>query len=343
MVLGLLKFRSITMVFRLSRRWSYRPEVVLVLCCLSFFAGVIVTLATMRIDTARSSNVGSAGSRTKLPTKHPTPVKLAILVLSAAGNTERRAVLRTTWLSNSPTESYRHWFVIGTSDMEIATVNLLDEEQRQYGDLLLLPTVSDKYQFLTEKLLASFAWLSAHQFTHVLKCDDDSYVRVLLLMQLLSDWPRERLYAGFFDGHARPFSKGRWQDTDWDLCDRYLPYALGGGYILSRDLLHHLAENRDVLRRFACEDVSVGAWLAPLKIHRRHEPRFDTEFRSRGCNNQYIITHKQTPNEMLIKHRNLESLGRLCEKELRTRFSYIYDWSQPPSKCCKRTNDSSIP
>lgn len=46
-------------------------------------------------------------------------------------------------------------------------------------------------------------------------------------------------------------------------------------------------------RIFRNEDVSVGAWLAGLDVRYVHDPRFDTEFRSRGCNNQYIITHKQ--------------------------------------------------
>lgn len=44
---------------------------------------------------------------------------------------------------------------------------------------------------------------------------------------------------------------------------------------------------------FVNEDVSVGIWLAPLRIERRHDRRFDTEWRSRGCLNHYVITHKQ--------------------------------------------------
>uniref|UniRef100_A0A914RJR2 Hexosyltransferase n=1 Tax=Parascaris equorum TaxID=6256 RepID=A0A914RJR2_PAREQ len=48
------------------------------------------------------------------------------------------------------------------------------------------------------------------------------------------------------------------------------------------------------------EDVSVGAWLAGLDVRYVHDPRFDTEFRSRGCNNEYIITHKQTPQSLEV-------------------------------------------
>lgn len=41
------------------------------------------------------------------------------------------------------------------------------------------------------------------------------------------------------------------------------------------------------------EDVSVGGWLGPTKANRVHSIRFDTEAKSRGCHNSYIITHKQ--------------------------------------------------
>ncbi|VBB32024.1 unnamed protein product, partial [Acanthocheilonema viteae] len=91
------------------------------------------------------------------------------------------------------------------------------------------------------------------------------------------------------------------------------------------------------------EDVSIGAWLAGLSVHYVHDPRFDTEFRSRGCNNQYIITHKQTLYSLKKLYASVVNTGKLCEKEYRIRPSYVYDWSVPPSMCCVRQNGSTIP
>ncbi len=65
----------------------------------------------------------------------------------------------------------------------------------------------------------------------------------------------------------------------WALCDLYLPYATGGGYLLGSQLVAYLAENAHHLTRFFNEDVSVGAWLAPLNITRVHDTRFDTEWK----------------------------------------------------------------
>ena len=73
--------------------------------------------------------------------------------------------------------------------------------------------------------------------------------------------------------------RGKWAEADWFVCDRYVPYAVGGGYVLSADLVRYLNANADLLQRYRSEDVSLGLWLAPLRIHRVHDPRFDTEYR----------------------------------------------------------------
>ena len=78
------------------------------------------------------------------------------------------------------------------------------------------------------------------------------------------------LYWGFFDGRA-PVIRGekeRYRETEYVLCDRYIPYALGGGYVLSANIVGFLADNAAVLKPYRAEDASVGTWLAPLKIHR---------------------------------------------------------------------------
>ncbi|XP_016076758.1 PREDICTED: beta-1,3-galactosyltransferase 6 [Miniopterus natalensis] len=146
----------------------------------------------------------------------------------------------------------------------------------------------------------------------------------------------EKTLRGFFSGRGRVKPGGRWREAAWQLCDYYLPYALGGGYVLSADLVRYLRLSREYLRAWHSEDVSVGAWLAPVDVQREHDPRFDTEYKSRGCSNQYLVTHKQSLEDMLEKHQTLTREGRLCKQEVQLRLSYVYDWSAPPSQCCQR-------
>ena len=109
-----------------------------------------------------------------------------------------------------------------------------------------------------------------------------------------------------------------------------------------QDLVQYLATNSKYLQMFKNEDTSVGTWLGPLKIHRVHDVRFDTEFRSRGCNNRYLVSHKQSVEDFRSKHYSLQAKGLLCENEVKTRMSYQYNWNTVPSKCCVR-NDTSLP
>jgi galactosylxylosylprotein 3-beta-galactosyltransferase len=113
--------------------------------------------------------------------------------------------------------------------------------------------------------------------------------------------------------------------------------------VLSRDLVEYVSRNALLLKMYRNEDASMGAWLAGLDVHYVHDPRFDTEFRSRGCSNQYLITHKQSPADLESLYRTLIDTGNLCRSEYRSRASYVYDWAQPPSLCCARGNDSRIP
>uniref|UniRef100_T1JN38 Hexosyltransferase n=1 Tax=Strigamia maritima TaxID=126957 RepID=T1JN38_STRMM len=234
---------------------------------------------------------------------------LVVLIFSSVFNMEHRDTIRQTWLKNSGIEII-HFFAIGSAKLGPSEEKTLQSENARFGDLLLLPDV----------------------------VDDDSFVQLnLLFKELDSLKEKDRLYWGYFDGRASVKHQGHWKEVDWILCDHYLPYALGGGYVVSRDLVEYIYVNEKLLKLYKSEDVSLGTWLAPLDIRRIHDPRFDTEFKSRGCLNSYIVTHKQNIDEMRRKFGLFEERGKICNVELQHRFPYQYDWKVPPSKCCNRT------
>ena len=273
----------------------------------------------------------------------PYQAFLVILLLVGPNQYEERKTIRQTWLSQTP-KDVLNYFVLGTKNLATAERQHLEVENKEHHDLLLLDTFQDSYHALTKKILEAYKWLDANvDFQFVFKGDDDTFVHVDALLRELRQKPPHLLYWGFFDGRARVKRRSRkWAENKWVLCDRYLPHALGGGYVLSSDLVHFLALNSELLTLYNSEDVSVGTWLAPLDIHRVHDPRFDTEYKSRGCFNEYIVTHKQDRQMMHEKHEQLQRTGRLCASEYRIYLSYKYNWQVLPSKCCIR-NDSSIP
>ena len=304
-----------------------------------------------------------------------------IFILSAPRNSDARRTIRETWLSRAQAHAldgalpnqmrvyYRivSWhFVVGTLALDERSRQELQSEQDVYSDILLLDHLVDSYGNLTEKLLASFVALveTGLQFEYLLKCDDDSFVRLEALLFELenlrfgiaddSPWyqfqgaspydPQRPLYMGFFRGDAPVQRAGAWREGSWFLADRYLPYAHGGGYLLSASLVAFVARAAPHLQRYANEDVSLGVWLAPLAINRVHSPRFDTEFVSRGCLNAHIVSHKLRADEQRQRWRALETdnVGgspltlRMCANESERLRAFRYDWHVPPSRCCIR-------
>ena len=46
-----------------------------------------------------------------------------------------------------------------------------------------------------------------------------------------------------------PVANSSWAEPDWFLCDKYLPYARGGGYVFSQRIAKFIADNSAILQR----------------------------------------------------------------------------------------------
>nr|CAB3224847.1 beta-1,3-galactosyltransferase 6 [Phallusia mammillata] len=275
-------------------------------------------------------------------------VFLMVLVMTGPNNIDRRNAIRNTWLAAHVGEKQdgyseiRYRFVIGVKNLPQSITDKLSSENKEYGDLLLLEELEDSYKKLSTKLGLMCEWLQNNiKFAFMLKVDDDTFVRLDKVQWDLKMDPYKyvpTLYWGYFYGKATVKQSGQWKETEWKLCDYYLPYARGGGYVIAFDLVKFVGNNWRMFQTYLSEDVTLGAWLAPLKLTRVHDFRFDTEYKTRGCKNQFIISHKQSIDDMNLKHQSLQSTGDLCEKEVSFFNGYEYNWNVPPSKCCVRSD-----
>lgn len=331
-----------------------------------FIGGCFLTLSLVNVESQGVIDATSF-SMVSLKKYEKQSVKYVTIVLTAPDNAERRNAIRETWLKlptlnfNSSFHSndavppdFRHYFVIGTAGVSERTSRDLKIEQSLHSDILFLPHFEDRYASLTKKLLTTLQWLDMTfpNLLYVLKCDDDSFARMDVFLAEFNDRKRqflktdsgqiyknEMLYWGYFKGNARVRLEGRWAEPDWILCDRYLPYALGGGYVISGGIVRFISKNADYLQLYKSEDAAVGVWTASLaNVNRIHDSRFDTEWASRGCEHSLIIRHKQSPEEMKEMYTNLvKSKGaKLCSVVNLIRPSYQYNWRVLPSTCCSR-------
>ena len=229
-------------------------------------------------------------------------------------------------------------FVLGGKDIPKSTHIRLLEEQRVFHDLIILDNVTDSHDSLTERTLQGFLYMirNNHQFTYLLKCDDDTFVNIATIAKELSLRTHHgRFYWGEIWGANL---NGTYAELGWSICETYLPYAFGGGYVLSRDLVVLMAQNTPSLKVYNNEDVSIGAWLAPYNVEVVHDARFDTGSESRGCKPEYIVTHTILEPQLVEKYfHTMKKRGMFCtQKDQWSRYAgHVYDWSGPPSQCCK--------
>lgn len=200
----------------------------ILLSTLSFILGCTLTLFYLHATTFKTIALPQGHNR----------YKLLVLVTSAVKNQNRRDAIRETW--GRPNGNVEILFVLSRH-------RRLNAEKLVHNDILEVD-VPDEYRLLSRKLLESFNSVRAMHFEYLLKCDDDSFVDVPRVIGELERAPNTRYYWGYFDGDAHIKRAGKWKETGWILCDKYLPYALGGGYILSKDLIIYIVNNRDYLR-----------------------------------------------------------------------------------------------
>lgn len=243
-----------------------------------------------------------------------------------------------------------HYFATGTESLPFIEMDSLTKEHAKYNDLLLLSDLNDSYSNLTQKLVQSLGAINNIQkFKYLLKVDDDSYVKLDYLLEDLYEYDnivnskqysvkfvRPELYWGYFNGRASIKMRGQWKERNFNLCERYLPYALGGGYLISKNLVQYIAMNHLTLSRYISEDVSMGVWLSAFRnINRKHDIRFDTAYMPRKCKAYHIVLHKRTVNDMKDLYR-----GQLCtfkhanDTSIQRPIEYYYEWDLPQTQCC---------
>lgn len=233
------------MLYKLSRfmqkKLYLRLSVASVLLLLLLFATIVIYLGAFRECASTDKN---ADDKLKY--------RLIVLILTHPDAMRSRDTIRKTWLSDKHS-NVRHLFAIGTVDLQPEQKETLLSERHKYDDLLLLPKLQDSYGTLTKKVLMSLEHAyETYEFDFLIKCDDDSLILVHDVLKELDKWEmrgtRKELYWGFFNGKAQVKRRGPWKEHEWNLCDYYLPYAVGGGYVLSYNLVKFIALNSDLLR-----------------------------------------------------------------------------------------------
>ncbi|KAG4960282.1 hypothetical protein AAZX31_13G203200 [Glycine max] len=263
---------------------------------------------------------------TSLPTSHPSfspqrvlemsetwkasalpkhAVKLFIGVLSASNHFAERMAVRKTWMQAAAIKSSDvvvRFFVALNPRKEVNAV--LRKEAAYFGDIVILPFM-DRYELVVLKTMAICEFgIQNVTAAYVLKCDDDTFIRVDTVLKEIEAVPRKKpFYMGNLNLLHRPLRNGKWAVTfeEWPEAV-YPPYANGPAYIISRDIVTFIISQHKErrLRLFKMEDVSMGMWVEKFNntvaaVQYSH----NWKFCQYGCMEGYFTAHYQSPRQMV--------------------------------------------
>ena len=202
------------------------------------------------------------------------PTFLLIMVPILFSSVESRDLIRDTWYKDfKDSEDVMLRYIMGVNGLTDSQINRLREENNTHGDIVFLDNFTEGIWALTNKTIAVMKWATENvDFTYLMKCDDDTFVYVKNAVIELKRRPTTtRLYYGVIESKHKPIrnNQSKWRDLDWNISDKYLPFARGGCYILSEDLVQLLVRQSHRVKRHPLEDVAVGFWLAPFAHERR--------------------------------------------------------------------------
>ncbi|EDV27077.1 uncharacterized protein TRIADDRAFT_4567, partial [Trichoplax adhaerens] len=196
-----------------------------------------------------------------------SPAFLIAIILSAIDNLNYRQAIRQSWgcqkSSNTSdrSHSWRALFVIGKT--QNGTINTkIEQESQLYGDIILGEFI-DSYQNLTYKTLLGMKWAYTYcKPRFILKVDDDVFVNTFLLYnELLKLKNKHDFYTGYGHFHIRPHRDQlhKWYVPFQDYPREYFPdYCIGGGYVLSGDLLGKILRVEPRIKKVRLEDAYTG-------------------------------------------------------------------------------------
>lgn len=268
-------------------------------------------------DTAGGHSTINSSYRSSSPAVHTRQVQLFVGVVSACSNREKRDAVRQTWTQHPAL--VRVVFVVSkprTPEM----LQRIRQEAAAENDIVFVGHIDEHYHNLTYQSLEIFraAVMWSGPVTHVLKCDDDSYIHVDRLVQFLELHPLNHTWAGSIDTSFHPIrdpsskwfvSKAEWPEDRSDI-----KWSHGPGYVITADLVRLMVAGGVVACApgplFKLEDVAVGSWLSCLEkeqnitIHLARGPGFNID----GCAVNDLVSHYRTPAEM----RCMYSYGGQC-------------------------------
>lgn len=260
--------------------------------------------------------------------KGPGEIFLLFAIKSTPKNFESRQAVRETWGREGLYENglqVRTVFLLGRSSADDPNLNkLVSFEAQQFQDLLVWD-FHDSFYNLTLKEHVFFKWMleNCPRVSFVFKGDDDVFANTQAILNHLQSLEPEQataLYTGQVISNANPLRdpKIKYYVPQSFYEGPYPPYAGGGGFIFSGNLLPSLYHVSFYIPFFPIDDVYNGMCFKALGISATKHDGFKTfDIREQDRENPCIykdllLVHQRDPQQTMRLWRNMHSAMLTC-------------------------------
>lgn len=250
----------------------------------------------------------------KAPSLPTEPVDLFIGILSAGNHFAERMAVRKSWMQYNLVKSANvvTRFFLAVHGRKEVNVELMKEAE-YFGDIVMVPYM-DNYDLVVLKTIAICEYgVRSAAAKYIMKCDDDTFVRVDAVMKEVNRQSGRSFYIGNINYYHKPLRHGKWAVTyeEWPE-EAYPPYANGPGYIVSSDIAEYIVSKFEEhkLRLFKMEDVSMGMWVEKFNSSGPVDYVHSLKFCQFGCVEGYYTAHYQSPRQMTCLWEKLQLDGR---------------------------------
>ncbi|KOM44002.1 hypothetical protein LR48_Vigan05g160700 [Vigna angularis] len=205
---------------------------------------------------------------------------MVVGINTAFSSRKRRDSVRETWMPQGEKRKKLEEekgiiirFVIGHSATSGGILDrAIEAEDKKHGDFLRLDHV-EGYLELSAKTRTYFATaVNLWDADFYIKVDDDVHVNIATLGQtLVRHRSKPRVYIGCMKSGPVLSQKGvRYHEPEYwkfgEAGNKYFRHATGQLYAISKDLAAYISNNKQVLHKYANEDVSLGSWFIGLDV-----------------------------------------------------------------------------
>lgn len=244
------------------------------------------------------------------PGRCENDVELLILVPSAMWNFKHREVIRKTWGNkNSSDAKTKMLFFTGISLLNETFQRLFPKEQGQFQDIVEV-NITESYDSLTKKSVALLKWahLNCPGVKYVLKSDDDMFINIQNLVNVLRKMKPRNAILGVKNSHSVPF---RNKGSKWYVSreqypkDRYPTYISGTAYVITGDIISALYNSTLYVPSLFIEDVYLnGICREKIGAEAIHLSGFDSAKSGGKINGRFFETritgHHFSPKDILL-------------------------------------------